>query len=201
MLDFLKKTESSHQAALCQSATASVCQHLLSSPGPRGKSSPIVWNYGASVLRQFHLFSCKPGLYFYFFCIFFCILVWLFITTLMVVLFAQTYNCVCEDSENLKSPWCKWKSAPATLCYWNLHRSVPVPLNQQPEVRAWLSEHTLPSLWRCGLKHLLLFCFVCGYYRWHGETAGPCLKMHMADTFLFIFLVWDNKSVILPLVY
>lgn len=85
----------------------------------------------------------------------------------------------------------------ALIMELNLHTLLPVPLNQQPEVRAWLSEHV--ALWTEA------FTFVWSvYFGWHGETAVRCLEMHMADTlnyFFFFFLVWDNRGVIFPLVY
>lgn len=92
----------------------------------------------------------------------------------------------------------KERTCSALIMEVNFDTLVPVPLNQQPEVRAWLSEHTLPSLWLCGLKHLLLFgvCVLDGMVK-QLYLAWRC-TWHIE---LLFFLVWDNRGVIFPLVY
>lgn len=70
------------------------------------------------------------------------------------------------------------------------------PLNQQPEVEAWLSEHTqaLVAL-RAGT-----FTFVQSVYSgWHDGTAVPCLEMHMADTSILFFFAVKTTEVSFPL--
>lgn len=70
----------------------------------------------------------------------------------------------------------------------NLDTLVPVPLNQQPEHgyhTLWTHSAILVALWAEA------FTFVWSvYFGWHGETALPCLEMHMANTLNYFFFLF-----------
>lgn len=198
MLDFLKKTEYSHQAVLCQSGTASVSSRsaLLA----RGaKTLPSCDFYGASALWfDSSTFFFLPPPCFHFLSISYFDLLWrkaLDVVLSEAVLFlAQTHNGVCKDDKKKAVIRTKEHTCYALIVEVNLHTSVPVPLNRQPEVQAWLSAYTQSSLWLCGLKH----CLECLFWvaRWNSCTMpGDAHGRHSK----WRFFCWeDNRGVIFP---
>lgn len=191
----LGEAEHSHQAAICQSAPASVSSRpALAARGAKTLPSSAFMGHlcvDSTVSPFFPPCKAVPRSYFLHISYFVLLQIITRQLTQAVLFFAQSHNSSCKEGNKLKnkSQWAKWKNTPATL--W---------LRHQPSVvqRLWISSlrlkcgylNILGLLWLFGLKHLLLFrVFI---------LVGTMKQLYLAwrctwPTHQFFLLLWRQQ--------
>lgn len=128
----------------------SICQQPLGSRGPRSQNSPVFCFYGASVHR-FDSFTFSSPLAKQSHVLTSCIYLILCSYKLLlddlrqaVLFFAQSDNSVCKVGNKIrnKKPMSQMKEHTCYALITAPTLRTSAPLNQQPEVEAWLSEYT-----------------------------------------------------------